>query len=65
MTEIDTEKRKWSTDGQFTLTRLVLYDHGSPSMLYSFSVRFNRDVLYDGYDYHEALQTFMMYENVF
>jgi hypothetical protein len=64
MTKIDNEKRKWSTDGQFTLTRLVIYDHSSKEMPESFSVRFNRDVVYQGYDYGEALQTFMMYENV-
>lgn len=64
MTKISTEKRKWSTDGQFNLTRLVIYDHSSESMPESFSVRFNRDVVYDGYDYSEALQTFMMYEDM-
>ena len=65
MSKIDTEKRKWSTDGQFTLTRLVIYDHSSKEMPESFSVRFNRDVVYDGYDYSEALQTFMRYEELF
>ena len=65
MASILTEKRKWSEDGQFTLARLVIYDHSSESMPNSYSVRFNRDVVYDGYDYHEALQTFMMYEDMF
>ena len=64
MTKIDNEKRKWSTDGQFNLTRLVIYDYSSKEMPESFSVRFNRDVVYDGYDYSEALQTFMMYEDM-
>lgn len=64
MAKIVTEKRKWSEDGQFNLTRLVFYDHSSKEMLESYSVRFNRDVVYYGYDYNEALQTFMMYEDM-
>jgi hypothetical protein len=65
MASVLTEKRKWSEDGQSTLTRLVFYDHSSESMPDSYTVHFNRDVVYDGYDYHEALQTFMMYEELF
>jgi len=65
MASIITEKRKWSEDGQFTLTRLVIYDHSSESMPQSYSVRFNRDVVYNGYDFEEAADAFYQYEDTF
>ena len=65
MADIITEKRKWSEDGQYTLTRLVFYDHSSESMPNSYSVRFNRDVVYDGYDFDEAADAFYEYVDTF
>lgn len=64
MTQTIDVKQKWSKDGQFNLTKLVFFDHSTSSMPDSYSVRFNRDVVYDGYDFDEALQTFMMYEDL-
>jgi hypothetical protein len=65
MASILTEKRKWSEDGQSTLTRLVFYDHSSESMPNSYSVRFNREVVYDGYDFDDAADAFYQYEGLF
>lgn len=65
MAKIITEKRKWSEDGQFNLTRLAFYDHSSESMPQSYSVRFNRDVVYDGYDFDEASNAFQEYAGKF
>jgi len=65
MKQIEDEKRRWSEDGQFTLTRLVTYRHSSDSMPDSFEVRFNRAVVYEGDEQGEAITTFAMYEGIF
>ena len=64
MKTVITEKRKWSEDGEFNLTRLVFYDYSSDSMPESYEVRFNREVVYDGYDFDEAADMFYQYESL-
>lgn len=62
MTSLIAEKRSWSSDGQFILTRLVFNENNSTSAPAHYEVKLNKKVLYYGYDYNDAAAVFHAHE---